>query len=68
MFLFLLFYYGFSGFSIDKFKEYAVIMKNKYTFAESHDNQNDYKATVGSGHPHIFKISTYLIHRTIIWL
>ena len=23
-------------------------MKNKYTFAESHDNQNDYKATVGS--------------------
>jgi hypothetical protein len=35
-------YYGFSGFSIDKFKEHAVIMKNKYAFAESHDNQNGY--------------------------
>jgi hypothetical protein len=35
-------YYGFSGFSIDKFKEHAVIMKNSYAFAESHDNQNGY--------------------------
>jgi len=41
---------------------------NKFTSTENHDNQNGYEETIGSVHNSFFKISTYLTHRTIIWL
>ena len=44
----------------------CVIIKSKFASTENHDNQKMVRKLQEAATPHIFKLSTYLTHRTII--